>query len=67
MIRMNRYLDTELILKSLEHSHRVNQEQAEGIIAKYGNELYNDTEKRFHKLIKKYNRKFERMQKRCQK
>lgn len=61
---MNKILDTALILKSLEHFHRVNQEQAERIIVKYGNELYNDTEKRFHKLIKKYKRKYERMRKR---
>ena len=64
MIRMNKYRDTALILSSLEHFHRVHQSQTERTIMTYGVEEYNDTEARFHRLIHKYNRKFERMRKR---
>ena len=64
MTQMNRYRDTALILSSLEHFHRVHQSQTERIIMVRGVELYNDTEARFHRLIHKYNRKFERMRKR---
>lgn len=64
MTRMNKFRDTALILSSLEHFHRVHQAQTERTIMVHGIERYNDTEERFHRLIKKYNRKFERMRKR---
>lgn len=64
MIRMNKFRDTALILTSLEHFHRVHQTQSERVIMNHGIDRYNDTEERFHRLIKKYNRKYERMRKR---
>lgn len=60
----NKFRDTALILTSLEHFHRVHQEQRERTIMMNEIEFYNDTEERFYRLIKKYNRKFERMRKR---
>ena len=64
MIRMNKFRDIALILTSLEHFHRVHQEQIERTIMIHGIEEYNETEEQFHRLIKKYNRKYERMRKR---
>lgn len=64
MIRMNKFRDTALILTSLEHFHRIHQEQCERTIMIHGIEEYNETEEQFHRLIKKYNRKYERMRKR---
>ena len=64
MTRMNKYRDVAMILSSLEHFHRVHQSQCERIMMAHGIEEYNETEERFHRLIRKYNRKFERMRKR---
>lgn len=64
MIRMNKYKETAIILSSLEHFHRVHQNQADRIIVVHGVEQYNETEERFHRLIKKYDKKFNRMRKR---
>lgn len=64
MTRMNKFRDTALILSSLEYFHRVHQSQSERIIMAHGIEEFNETEERYHRLIHKYNRKYERMRKR---
>lgn len=61
--RVQKYRDVCMILSSLEHFHRVHQEQTERMIHIHGIELYNDTEERFHRLIKKYDKKFNKMRK----
>ena len=65
MTRTNKkIMDVQLTMQALEYFHKVHQSHLVEHISHFGTEHYNAVEERFYALIKKYNRKYERMRKR---